>query len=166
MRLDDVSDTEGIQAELRRKQEDFEKLDSKFHDVYTKLKLVTQEKSSYDAHLSRLGKDKNREIGNLSRALEEKQRELESVNNTILNKSGELDNLNKALEENKSNLIFIESEISQKRQELDSFNEPKEVSKAFKDKLKLIDEIDRSIGQTEEETLKTKKMLDNSEDEV
>jgi len=164
MRLDDVSDTEGTQAELRRKQDDFEKLDRKFQDVYTKLKLVTQEKSAYDEHLSRLGDDKNREIGNLSGALKEKQRELESINNTIMNKSGELTNLNKALEENKSNLSFVESEISKKRQELGSFIEPKDVSKALKDKLRLIDEIDKSIGLPEEETLKTKKMLDDSEE--
>jgi len=164
LRLDDVSDTEGIHAELKRKQDDFEKLDRKFQDVYTKLKLVSQEKSAYDEHLSRLGNDKNREIGNLSRVLEEKQRELESINDSIINKSDELNNLNKSLEENKSNLSFVESELTRKQQELET--DPKEVSKILKDKLKLIGEIDKSIGIPEQETLKTKKMLDETEEEI
>jgi len=137
-----------------------------FFRIKLSIPVVTQEKSAHDEHLSRLGEGKNREIGNLSRVLEEKQRELESISNSIIDKSGELDNLNNALEENKSNLSFVESEISKKRQELDSFSEPKDVSKVLKDKLKLISEIDKSIGMPEEETLKTKKMLDDSEKEV
>ena len=53
--LDDVSETQEIHAELQRKTQDLEKLDSRFQDVYTKLKLANEEKTAVDDHFLNLG---------------------------------------------------------------------------------------------------------------
>ena len=152
MVLEDVGEKEEITAELKRTKNDFDKLDMKFHDVHTKLKLVNTEISAYDTQIDRISEEKNREIGNISKILDDKQRELE--------------NINKNLEEKQESLNFVEQMLAGKQKELEFDTESKGSSQVWKEKLKLYDEIDKSLGISEENSLKTKKLLDDSEEDI
>ena len=104
------------------------------------------------------GEERKREIEHIGGLLEKKQRELESLDNSIASKTGELESLSDKLEENKSALQTLENEIARRKAELE-ITPPteEELSKTWKEKLKIYDEIDKSLAITEEDTLKTKK---------
>ena len=166
MMLDDVSEREGIQAELQRKHEDLQKLDSKFQDVYTRLKLVNEDKLAADEHLLKVGKDKQRELRHVANLLEEKQQELEGLNNSISLKNGELEDISTKIEESRSNLQMVETELARRKTELETTPlSDDELSKTWKEKLKIYDEIDKSLSPTDEEPLKTKKIPNNKDTE-
>jgi len=164
MTLDDISDTEGIQAELKRKQEELEKLDSKFKDVNTKLKIANTGKILVDGQIQKANEEKQREIEHIGSLLEKKQRELESISSSITSKTDELESITKKLEEDKSALQTVENELARRRAELE--NPPlteEELGKTVKEKIKIFDEIDKSLGIDEQESLKTKKISGESD---
>jgi len=163
--LEDVSDTEEMQAEIRRREEEFETLDSKFKDVYTKLQIANKEKLAVDEHFKLLGDEKQKEKENLSNSLEKKQKELESLNISIESRSKELDIVTIKLGETKSYLQTVENDIARKKTELEHIHPSEEaLSKAWREKLKIYDEIDKSLGITSGDILKTKKIEHKTEE--
>jgi hypothetical protein len=166
MILDDVSETEHFKAALERKESDLQRLDSKFQDVYTKLKLISQDKTSMDAHIQNLGSEKEKQIRHFSKILEEKQNELNNITKHINLKTGELENINERLNENRTSLQIVENELSQRRSDLENIALNEDIlSKTWKDKLKIYDEIDKTLGVEEQEILKTKKIAQEEENE-
>ena len=166
MVFDDISETEHFKSELQRKETDLRKLDSKFQDVYTKFKLVSQDKTSMDEHLQNLGTEKEKQIKHFSRLLEEKQNELNNITNQINAKTGELEDVTTRLQDNRASLQTVENELSRRRTELENTAMNDEIlSKTWKEKLKIYDEIDKTLGVEEQEILKTKKLEAESETE-
>ena len=159
MVLDDISETKEISAELKRKQEDLEKLDSKFKDVYTRLKIVDKGKIIVEGQIPKVNDEHQREIKHIGNLLEEKQKELESICKSISSKNDELGSITKKLEEDKSTLKMVENELVRRKLEIETpqLNE-EELGKAVKEKLKLFDEIDKSLSIVDEDNLKTKKI--------
>jgi hypothetical protein len=159
MVLDDISDTKEISAELKRKQEDLEKLDSKFKDIHTKLKIADKGKISVEGQIPKFTLEQQKKMKHIGNILEEKQKELMSISKAISSKHDELGSVTKKLEEEKSSLEMVENELSKKKLELQTppLTE-EELGKTVKEKLKLFGEIDKSLSIVEDDNLKTKKI--------
>jgi len=166
MILEDISDTGEIQAELKRKDEDLEKLESRFKDVYNKLQIANRGQITIDQRFMKLSEDKQREMENIGKLLENKKRELDLVNDSIASKTGELGNISVKIEEGKSALQMVESELTKRKTELESAtpSTSEALSKALKEKLKIYDEIDKSLGITDDNAIKTKKIEHEKEE--
>jgi hypothetical protein len=165
MIFDDVSEKEEIQAELRKKELELTELDIKFQDVLSKFQLVEQDRFSRNGHQLKVGNETVRNIEHVGNILDEKNRDLEKINSNIIAKTDELKSINSKIMENKTKLIDIENEIAQKKIELEFPPKSEEdLSKTFKDKLKIIDEIDKSLGISEGDPLKTKKIDPENDD--
>jgi PAS domain S-box-containing protein len=162
--FDDVSKTEEIKAELIRKQSDLKAMDIKFKDVFTRLKVANEEKNAIDDHLLSVGKDKQIQVQKFNKLLEEKQKELEKLNTDLSSKNNELEGITTRLNENRATLETVENELSKRRTELNVTPQSDEaLSKIWREKLKIYDEIDKSLGPAEEDIIKTKKIQHETE---
>ena len=159
MILEDVSEKEEIQAELIKRQEELSELDSRFQQVYSKLRLVEQERFERNQHLLKVTEDKQKDIEHIGKIIDKKKNDLETINNNIISKTNELESINLKIADTKSKLMDVENELAQKKVDLEyAPKNEEELSKTFKDKLKIIDEIDKSLGIAENQSLKTKKI--------
>jgi hypothetical protein len=97
--------------------------------------------------------------------LREKQKELESLDKCIEVKTGELENLNSKLEEHVSALKLAESQIGRRQMEqvIEETRAETPTGEVLRDKIKLFDEIDRSLDATGGD-IKTKKIEEDSEE--
>jgi PAS domain S-box-containing protein len=155
MVLDDISETEEINSELKRKQEEFEKLDSRFKEVNTKLKIAV------DGQIPRVDEEKQREVEHIGSLIENKKKEFETICNSIASKNTELENISKILDENKSILKTLEKDLAIKRDTPESPPLSEEnISKTVTEKLNLINEIDKTLGLTDDDSLRTKKIAE------
>ncbi len=60
MVIEDISNVEELQAELRRKEEDFERLECKFRDVHNKLQITKFGQLSVDQNFMKLNEEKQK----------------------------------------------------------------------------------------------------------
>ena len=149
--INDVSKIAEVQAELNRRQEELDSLNNKFQDVYTQLKLVDRERNQGTLHTDSI--------------LKQKKEELESLNETIVSKSSEINNLNKELEKRKSALDLAQSELEKSQKEKEITEKIMEMpEKPLSGKLRLIEEIDKSLDM-EDNNLKTKKIQEPNPEE-
>ena len=166
MILDDISEKEEIHAELNKKQEELNELNTKFEKVYSKLQFIEQDRFARDQYMMKVGDDNQKKIDDIKSILDKKKKELETLNSNIISKTSELESINTKILESKSILIDFENKIAQKKFDLNRTSQSEgELSKTFKDKLKIIDEIDKTLGKSEEEPLKTKKLDADNENE-
>ena len=143
-----------------------EKLDNRFQEVFTRLKLVSQDKLAVDRRMIGGDVEGQYEVKHIGDVIGEKEKELERINDILSRKTSELDSVSVKLEESRSALKMVESELAKKRAELEGIAADEEaLSKAWKEKLKIYDEIDKSLGILEENGLKTKKLSHESEEE-
>ena len=157
MVIEDVSETVIAQAELRRKNEELERIDSKFKEMNNRLQIANKGQIAVDDNLIKLREEKLKELEHINTLVENKQRELESLGGSINLKTEELDGVSIKLQENKSNLEMIENELV-KKTELESIIPPQEgLTNNWKEKFELFDEIDKFLG-INDDTLKTKKI--------
>ena len=164
MVFDDISKTHEAQAELQRKKQEIQHLENRYQDAYTKLKMVNQGKLSMSDHLLNLEKEKEQQIKHVGRILEEKQKQLEDMNKTISSKENMLNDLSSKIEEKQTSLKMVEGELARRQEELTQTKlSDEQLEEIWKDKLKIYDEIDRSLGLTEEDLIKTKKIDHKSE---
>jgi hypothetical protein len=133
MVIKDVTDMVIVQSELRKKDEELGRLDSK------------------------LKEEKLKELEHIDNLVEKKQRELESLSGSIALKTEELDGVSIKLQENKSALELTENKLA-KKVELESATPSQEgFTENWNEKLKLYDEIDKFLG-INDDSLKTKKI--------
>ena len=78
-------------------------------------------------------------------------------------KKSELSNITAKLHETTSTLNLVEAELQRKQTEVDISSKTETPSDAWKEKLKLYDEIDKSLDNAEDR-LKTKKIEDPEAD--
>ena len=99
------------------------------------------------------------EIDRIDDVLREKQKELESLNKGIELKTGELEDLNSKLEEHVSALKLAESQIGRSKMEqvVEETHAETPTGEVLRDKIKLFDEIDRSLDAASGD-IKTKKI--------
>ena len=160
--VDDVSDRAEIQAELNRKQDELKQLDQQFQQVHTRLMLKDKEKIAFDNDIMKMKEEQGEELDNITGMLEKKQQELEVIDKNISLKNDELSNITTKLEENKNTLSFVESELARKKIELEMDEGMNQPGTAWKEKLKIYDEIDKSLDVVDN-NLKTKKLKEESE---
>ena len=99
------------------------------------------------------------EIDRIDTVLREKQKELESLDKCIELKTGELEDLNSKLEEHVSALKLAESQIGRGKMEqvVEGTHAEIPTGEVLRDKIKLVDEIDRCLDATSGD-IKTKKI--------
>jgi chromosome segregation ATPase len=159
--INDVSKVAELQAELERRQKEFEGLNDKFQEVYTQLKLADRAKIAETDDLVQIKNDmeqRSQEMQHIDSILEKKKRELESLSISIESKTGELSNINKELEENRSALGSAQTELEKKQKEIEINEKIMEIpDKPLGGKLILTDEINKTLNVVDGE-LKTKKI--------
>jgi chromosome segregation ATPase len=162
--VNDVSHNAEIQAELKRKQGELERLDQQFKEVHTKFKIMDKERNAFDSDLIKIRENQSRELNNITGMLKEKQQELGVLDKSISLKNDELTGIINKLNENKSTLSFVESEITRKQTELETGQKANETpGNAWRDKLKIYDEIDKSL-EVVDDNLKTKKLKEGTDE--
>ena len=97
----------------------------------------------------------------------ERQKELQSLNESIVAKTSELGAITTQLEENKATLAMVETSLQRKQKELELIERTDKMpsSNVIKHKLTLSDEIDKQLDISEGE-LKTKKINDNNFEDI
>ena len=89
---------------------------------------------------------------------------MENINKSITSKSSILNDLTSKIEENQTSLKMIEGELAKRQEELNQTKlSDEQLETIWKEKLKLYDEIDKSLGIKEEDLLKTKKINNKPE---
>ena len=147
MVMDDATSIIGMQAELERKQEEIEDLNNRFQETYTRLKLANMEKNSASRITAKTELDTSvKETEHIDGQKELKDESIKTL---------EPNNLTIKLGEEESTVGKFIAEMEGKVEELDS--EDEEVT--WKEKLKICDEIDKSLD-VEKDNLKTKKLKD------
>jgi PAS domain S-box-containing protein len=167
MIIDDKSDLAATQAELERKQHDLEQLDARFQETYAKLKLADiadMGRFKGEREVLAMRSELERKTKDFTAVMEEKQRELDSLHQSILSKTSELDHVTIQLEQGKAALALVADELVKRQRELESKDEETR-SESWKEKLKIYSEIDKCLNITAEDTLKTKKLKDRETDE-
>ena len=167
MVLDDITETASMQAELKRKQQELEELDNRYREMYARIKMADMEKDENKKELTEVKTQMNKitnEVKNLTGILEEKQNELDRLNKSIELKTKELSSIMSKTEKTKSELIWLESELQKRQSEFESSDENIETSlnKAWMDRVKMHEEIDKHLGIAESE-LRTKKLAENDD---
>jgi chromosome segregation protein len=164
--LDDISDTEEIHAELRRKQQDLKKLDGKYREIHTQFELLNRERNATDNGIKKIKDEvdkRNKKMRNIESDLEKGQKTLETTNELIASKTSELNALTEELREKNSMLSLIEFELQRKQKELEIDGKITEMpDQPLKGRLTLSSEIDQHLDTTDGE-LRTKKIEDADE---
>jgi PAS domain S-box-containing protein len=157
----DVSDVAEAQAKLVRTEEEFRILENRFQQNNTKLKVVDMEKNAMSTELMKMKTEfetRVKERTDMKMMFDGKQKELDHISESIALKLNELNTVTIKLDGFRSVLELLESERKQKKGEADK---PLGVpSDAWKEKLKIYDEIDKCLNITDD-GLKTKKLKDN-----
>jgi len=162
--VNDVSDTAEIQAELKRNQDELEKLDQQFKEVHTKFTIMDREKNAFNKDLITIRNNQDKALNQITGLLKEKQKELDLLDKSISLKTDELGNISTTLKENQNTLSFVESELTRKQMELETGNESIDtIGSTWREKLKIYDEIDKSL-ETVDDNLKTKKLKEDNDE--
>jgi hypothetical protein len=154
MVINDSTNIINMQTEIKRKQEEFEKLNNQFQDTYTKLKLANIEKKS-EEKLTAKSEFQLTAEKNIST-----KKEIE--NNLVKepNITSESNNVSIHLDEKKSSIADVISDFEKKIE----CNDPNDKEdRSWKEKIKIYNEIDKKLGH-EEESIKTKKLEEDDVD--
>ena len=86
MVIDDISESQEVISELKQKNEDLERLQNKFRDVHTKLKLIEKDKHTIteDKIVKADTNDLQKKIADMTEILTSRNTELEKVNTLSL----------------------------------------------------------------------------------
>ncbi|MFW6173638.1 MAG: PAS domain-containing protein, partial [Elusimicrobiota bacterium] len=147
MVMDDATGMVGMEAELKRKQEEIEDLNNRFKETCTKLKLANMEKNRAVTDRKELDNDVKGEID-----LQKIEKEPTDAPVNALKPN----HVTIKLGEEESALGKLIAEVERKVEKPD-IGEEGEVS--WKEKLKICDQIDKNIDIMEEK-LQTKKLKD------
>jgi PAS domain S-box-containing protein len=158
MVIDDISDVAEVQARCERQQEDMKTLEGRFQETFRNLKAADMEKNAMNTELMKLRSELElgtKTKGTIDTMIGDKQKELDAMNQSISSKMNELNIVTIKLEGIKSVLEMLETERQKKNLE----RPPAIPSDAWKERLKIYDEIDKSLNVADD-GLKTKKLKD------
>jgi len=166
--LSNLSEVAELETELSRKQEELDALTNRFQDMNVKMKTLLLEKTSLQSELNMLRHDFESKVENVAvhvnADLAEKQKELTVLQDSLTSKMNELQTVSMKVDEQKSLLSSVNSELDKRQKELETSNRMfAPPSDAWKENLKICDEIDKVLN-TSEEGLKTKKLKDSQEE--
>lgn len=165
MVVHDVSNVAEMQMLLKQKQEELEHLEKRFHEIHTQLQVVNKEKQAHTLDVTKMNTDfgnKTKEITHLDTLLQDRQKQLQAVQDSIEIKNHELESLATQLQKQQGSLSLLQ----QKQKELTMKQETDTIqtSPVVRHKLTLTDEIDKCLDLAEE-NLQTKKFTEKAPDD-
>jgi PAS domain S-box-containing protein len=153
----DVSAITEVQSKLNQSEEELRNLEQQFQVNNTRLKVLDMEKNAVLGELTKLKTEldgRTNQMIHIHDAMDEKQRELEAITESLAVKTNELHMVTTKLEGIKSVLELLDAE-KQKRIESDRSNAAP--NNSWKENIKIFDEIDKCLNITSN-GLKTKKL--------
>jgi chromosome segregation ATPase len=156
----DVSDVAEVQSRLEQSEQELRNLENRFQENNLRLKVLDMEKNAVSNELVKMKSEFEGRTGEMTHihiAVDEKQKELETINESLVMRSNELQMATMKLQGIKSVLDILESE---KQKKLDSEKSVTVPGDSWKEKIKIYDEIDKCLNVTDN-GLKTKKLKDD-----
>ncbi len=165
MVIHDVSNVAEMQMLLKQKQDELEQLNERFHEIHTQLQVVNKEKQAHALDTTKMNTDfgnKTKEMAHLDTLFQDRQKQLQTMQDSIEIKTRELGLLTTQLQEQQASLASLQQE--QKELAMKQKTDAMQTSPAVRHKLTLTDEIDKCLDLAEG-GLQTKKFTEETSDD-